>query len=194
MLAEAARILQHGPMPARLPRNFGAYAAMEAFNILLVPGTVLYFAFPIHPLERVATLLAAVACAGLLLVGARYWAGVHARVTRRELSGLERALDFAERTRRPLLWLTVAAAAAVLWTWAARGLTAPVIGAGVLTILAALEYVNYFHRQLQHFDRWTDLKRLLATRRLPRAHMARALAARRGVSRSAAEPPRRPAP
>jgi hypothetical protein len=56
------------------------------------------------------------------------------------------------------------------------------LGAGVLTLLAGLEYVNYYHRQLQHFDRLSAFKRLVTTGRLPRAHLARDLATyRRGA-------------
>jgi hypothetical protein len=39
--------------------------------------------------------------------------------------------------------------------------TPAVIAAGLLTLLAALEYMNYYHRQLQHFDNMADFKRLI---------------------------------
>lgn len=60
------------------------------------------------------------------------------------------------------------------WTW-------PVIGAAILTLLAALEYVNYYHRQLQHFDRSSDFKRLITGGGFRRSHMARNLTAYRRV-------------
>jgi hypothetical protein len=58
----------------------------------------------------------------------------------------------------------------------------------VLTVLAMLEYINYYHRQLQHFDNAADLKRLLSGKGFKRSHMARELAAFR-VAKSAARPP-----
>ena len=42
-------------------------------------------------------------------------------------------------------------------------------------VLAALEYVNYYHRQLQHFDNFADIKRLLTGRGFRRSQMARDL-------------------
>lgn len=47
-----------------------------------------------------------------------------------------------------------------------------------LAVLAGLEYVNYYHVQLQHFDNAADIKRLLSGRGFRPAHLARAL--RRG--------------
>ncbi len=43
--------------------------------------------------------------------------------------------------------------------------------------LATLEYVNYFHVQLQNFDHAADIKRLTNGGGLRRAHMAKDLAA-----------------
>jgi hypothetical protein len=72
----------------------------------------------------------------------------------------------------------VAAAGLIYALWLV-GWTTPVIAAAVLILLAALEYVNYYHRQLQHFDCWSDFKRLISTRQLRPSHMARDLAAHR---------------
>jgi len=46
----------------------------------------------------------------------------------------------------------------------------------VCLALAVLEYVNYYHIQLQHFDHAADWKRLLAGKGLRPSSMARDLA------------------
>jgi hypothetical protein len=58
-----------------------------------------------------------------------------------------------------------------------HGWSRSVIAGAGLWLLAALEYVNYYHRQLQYFDNMADLKHLLTGRGLKPAHMARDLAA-----------------
>ena len=57
-------------MPAKSLRNFRSYAAMEALNIVLVPGAALLLAPPGNWAEILAMGLAMAACAGFLLVGA----------------------------------------------------------------------------------------------------------------------------
>jgi hypothetical protein len=49
------------------------------------------------------------------------------------------------------------------------------IAATACAVLAALEYVNYYHRQLQHFDNWADFKRLIAGKGFRKSWMARDL-------------------
>ena len=46
------------------------------------------------------------------------------------------------------------------------------IAATVCGLLAALEYINYYHRQLQHFDNAADFKRLMSGRGFRRSQMA----------------------
>jgi hypothetical protein len=166
-------------VPRKLPRNFRSYAALEAGNVVLVPGLALLLAPPSRPVEFLSMGLAIGTCAGFLIVGAAYWRAVDQRVRRADRTLLVRVLAFAGAVEKPLLLLTSAAALALVFAFWLHGWTAPVIAAAVLTLLAALEYVNYYHRQLQHFDRWSDFKRLVSTRRLPPSHMARALAAQR---------------
>ncbi|MEN9392769.1 MAG: hypothetical protein RLZZ104_1112, partial [Pseudomonadota bacterium] len=40
-------------------------------------------------------------------------------------------------------------------------------------VLAVLEYINYYHRQLQHFDNGEDFQRLLAGKGFRKSWMAR---------------------
>ena len=56
----------------------------------------------------------------------------------------------------------------------ARGLADRVAATGCAT-LAVLEYVNYYHRQLQHFDNKADFKRMLAGKGFRQSWLARDL-------------------
>lgn len=165
--------------PPRSPRNFGSYAVMEAVNVFLVPGAALLLAPPAKPVEILLMAVATGACAGPLIVGAAYWRAVDQRLRRGNRALMARVLAFADAVEVPLLLLTGVAAVALTYAVCQLGWTAPVIAAAVLILLAVLEYVNYYYRQLQHFDRWSDFKRLISTRQLRPSHMARALAAHR---------------
>ena len=54
-------------------------------------------------------------------------------------------------------------------------ITAAQHAAILFTCLAWLEYVNFYHRQLQHFDHGPDTRRLLAGQGFRRSHLSRAL-------------------
>jgi hypothetical protein len=166
-------------VPAKPLRNFRSYAAMEALNIVLVPCAVLLLAPPSSWAEILAMGLAMASCAGFLLVGAAYWAGLDQRLTRSNRSALTKALALADRLEIPLLLITGAALPMLAFAIHKGGWSWSVTGAAILTLLAALEYVNYYHRQLQHFDRSSDFKRLMTGGGFRRSHMARDLAAYR---------------
>jgi hypothetical protein len=126
--------------------------------------------------------LGAAACSFLLVIGTAAWLLV--------LAGLDgnpaqaaKLIAFCARTEIPALLLlgaaTIAAAhAAITGGWPPRTLAA----AG-LTLLGWLEYVNYYHWQIQNFDSRIDAKRLAAGRGLRRAHMGRAVRAWRARQR-----------
>lgn len=166
-------------MPANSLRNFRSYAAVEALNIVLVPGMALLLAPPGNWAEMLAMGLATAACAGFLLVGAAYWAGLDHRLTSSNRSVLTKALALADWLETPLLLITGAALPMLAFAIYKGGWSWSVTGSSMLTLLAALEYVNYYHRQLQHFDRSSDFKRLMTGGGFRRSHMARDLAAYR---------------
>lgn len=172
-------------MTTRSPRNFQTYAWMEAGNAVLVPAFARIIAPPEALLDGLAFGLAVLACAGFLLIGALYWRGMHDRIVHSRRERIETALTIAERARLPLLAITGVSIAADIVALAIVGLRPANIAACALTLLACLEYVNYYHVQLQNFDRWSDFKRLLAGQGLRRSHMARDLAMR---SRTQAAP------
>jgi hypothetical protein len=154
---------------------------MEALNSLLVPGGAFLLATPRAPLEIGAMAVASLATATFLLVGALYWRGIDLRLRTGERAGLARALSVADRLERPgVVLILLAAVASALAVWS-EGWTRATIAACLLTLLAGLEYVNYYRRQVQHFDNWKDFRRLMTGRGFKPAHMARELAAfRRG--------------
>jgi hypothetical protein len=185
-IAALACVIQIDVMTAKSPRNFHTYAAMEAGNTLLLPGAALLLATPKNFPEMVAMGLAITSCAGFLLIGAAYWWSLDRRLRCSDRRSIAQALALADRLEVPLLATTAAAAGAIVYVFFRHGWTSPVTGAALLALLAVLEYVNYYHRQLQHFDNWNAFKRLITRFRLPRAHMARDLAAYRSTRRSAA--------
>ena len=167
----------------KLPRRFGAYAKMEGANALLIPALALWFGWPRNPWDALPMTLAILACAGLLVVGALYWHGLDRRLTGSGKASHDQALRFADRAQRPALLATIAAIIATVVAAVLNGLAASVIAAAVLSLLAALEYVNYYHRQMQHFDNRSDFVRLFTGRGVRRSHMARDLAAFRARTR-----------
>ena len=128
------------------------------------------------------TWLTFVPTAALLLVGGLYWRGkLHALEGDR--AALYRSLLLADHAQKPLLILSLLAAALVgaeLLLGLPGVTTTDHWAAGIIGALAVLEYVNYYHRQLQHFDNLADFKRLLTGRGLRPAKMAIDLAAWRG--------------
>ena len=82
--------------------------------------------------------------------------------------------------------LLAAATVATGLAVATQGWPPRTIAAVGLSLLAWLEYVNYYHWQLQNFDSAIDFKRLMAGRGLRRAHMGRAVKLWRAARRTRA--------
>ncbi len=113
----------------------------------------------------------------LLIIGAVYWRA-KVRKLRDKNYDLGPVLAKISGIRLPVLVLTILGTAAVIASWLVPGLaisSADRICASVATTLAALEYINYYHRQLQHFDNAADFKRLLAGKGFRISQMARDL-------------------
>ncbi|MEM6856429.1 MAG: hypothetical protein AAF559_01035 [Pseudomonadota bacterium] len=120
--------------------------------------------------------LACVPMCGLLILGGLYW-----RAKLHQLEGrsgtLEAFLPLAHKWRLPLLATTALACVLAVGVW----FTDLAVSTGerwaitIAAILAALEYVNYYHRQLQHFDNRADFNRLITGRGFQRSWMARDL-------------------
>jgi hypothetical protein len=110
----------------------------------------------------------------LLLLGGQYW-----RVKLLQLEGngaaMRRFLPLADRCQPVMFALCAIALIAAMLSWLDIGIGKSLgerIAASIAATLAALEYVNYYHRQLQHFDHAPDFKRLLAGKGFRPSQMA----------------------
>lgn len=164
---------------AKLLRRLKPYYRMEAANVVLVPAVACVAvrasgAGSISP----AMVASMAATSFLLVVGTIAWKLV--------VDGLEGNPDTARRwvprlaaARLPaagLILLSLGLTGAEAWR-TLPGWTGSLIAAALLLVLAVLEYVNYYHYQLQHFDHAADFARLLSGRGFRRSHLSKAIAA-----------------
>ena len=143
-------------------RRLAWYWQAEAANVVLVPALMVWLSKGQLGLPAVLAILPM--CA-LLVAGTTYLRGKYRQLT----AGvpLDRALAWLAAAQMPLLAGTLVALATLAWAWLDPALTRGLAERWVITaaaILAALEYVNYYHRQLQHFDNASDLRRLMTGR------------------------------
>ncbi|GAB3830820.1 hypothetical protein GCM10028799_58660 [Kribbella italica] len=142
-------------------------AVLELINIALIG----WFVFSALDAPRTAANLAGYCATAILLaVGASYWL-VKLGQVRAGLPRLPHAMTFR---RLRLVCALVVLAAAILVASALANPPSEYVAGLVLLLLAAAEYVNYFHWQLM-YDNRTDLTRLSRTGRLARAHLWRDL-------------------
>lgn len=155
-------------------RRLSAYWQMEAANVLLVPAFALWIAPPRSAVELAAMLVALAPACILLIAGALYWRAIVRRTegTDAPMLSLMRALDRIERPALILIAMSWVINVAVI---AIQGWSVPLWAALACSLLATLEYVNYFKVQLQHFDHASDWRRLRSGRGFRRAHLGRDL-------------------
>ena len=161
---------------SRPVRDLRGYGRIEAFNALLVPGLSAYYGWPRDVVGGIVLTVANLGVIIGLIVGALYWLAVAKRLGGNPLP-MSRTLKIADRAQVPMITIVCAAALGVTALIALRGFSFSTGVAAVIALLGALEYVNYYHIQLQHFDNLPDLRRLLAGRGFKSAHMARDLKA-----------------
>ncbi len=158
------------------------YWRTELWNAALLPVVALALFWPPGWLSLVAL----IPMSGLLVIGGLYW-----RAKLRRLQGdpqvLSGFLAVASRLQPVLAAATATAVIVVTVAWfgglSFRG-TGDRVVATIAAALAAAEYVNYYHRQLQHFDRAADWRRLLTGRGFRPSHLKRDLARWRGTNRA----------
>lgn len=163
---------------AELLARLEPYWKMEAANAVALPMLVVWLSK--GQLSWVSMMPMA-AMVLLLVIGALYWRGKVRQLkgSAHNWTGLLRVLA---RLQVLALGLTLAGCTTALAGWISADLalgTADRVAATGCAILAALEYINYYHRQLQHFDNKADFKRMLAGQGFRPSWMARDLAARR---------------
>jgi hypothetical protein len=154
------------------------YWKMEAGNAVLLPLVVIFLGK--GQLSWVS-LVPMAAMLLLLIIGALYWRG-KVRQLKCEGQNWTGLLQILARLQLPVLVLTLAGCGTALAGWISTDLASGIadrIAASFCAVLAALEYVNYYHRQLQHFDNKADFRRMLAGKGFRQSWMARDLAALR---------------
>lgn len=172
---------QSVPSAARvkLLRRLKPYYKMEAANVVFVPAAACVAVWAYGSGSISPAMVAAMAATSfLLVVGTIAWKVV--------VDGLEGNPDTARRWVPRLAAARWPAAALILLAFCLTGeeayrtlpeWTGSLIAAAVLVVLAVLEYVNYYHYQLQHFDHAADFARLLSGRGFRRSHLSVAIAA-----------------
>lgn len=157
---------------------------MEAANVGLVPAFALFLVLVSGGAVTPSLFLSMVACSALLVVGALYWRAVVRRMDG-DRGAMPWALQFIDAAEPACVVLTIGAVGATGVALFEQGFDAAGIGSLILSVLAVLEYVNYYKIQLQHFDHAPDMARFMKGQGFRKAHMARELAAWRRRDRQA---------
>lgn len=155
-------------------RRLSAYWKMEAGNVLLVPAIMIFLA---KGNLGWASAAAIVPMMVLLAIGAAYWRAKHRQLVEPGFR-VEPTLHWIAALRPFALVLTTVSLVPAFGVWLVPSWAVGLgdkICASLAATLAVLEYINYYHRQLQHFDNAADFKRLLAGRGFRRSQMARDL-------------------
>ena len=157
-----------------LTKRLDGYWKMELGNVCLVPVCMVLTAYLFeYPLGWL-TWFSLVPMCGLLMIGGLYWRAKLLHVQGQRLS-MERLLPWVHRMQWPFAVSSILVLALCLTSWVGDNLALSFgdkITASVAATLAVLEYVNYYHRQLQHFDHAADWKRLLGGKGFRESQMA----------------------
>lgn len=150
----------------KIEKRLSSYWKMEIGNVILVPVAMVFLAHIAGSPVGWISLFAIIPMCGLLVIGGLYWRGKHQQLIKGR-SALDSALKHADWAQFPLLILTLLACLFAALSWGpfpfATGIGDRIV-ASIAALLAGLEYINYYHRQIQHFDHIADFKRLLSGR------------------------------
>ena len=175
------RIILAPKTRADLLKRLDPYWKMEAANVLFVPLFLFWLSgwrlswITLTPMA--ATML-------LLIIGALYWWG-KVQQLRGKGDRFAILLPRISAWQRPALMLTLVGCISALAGWIVPAWSAGLADRNIATGCAALsflEYVNYYHRQLQHFDNREDFQRLLAGKGFRKSWLARDLEALKNAS------------
>ena len=141
---------------------------------MVIPALAVYLVLESGGRISTALVLSGLACSFLLVIGTIVLRKMLLKA-RGEANAFADRIPLLLRLRWPAIALCVAAAAAIGTEWLSGGLelTAQCVAPAVLLLLAVLEYINYYHVQLQHFDHAPDWQRLVSGRGFRRSHLAR---------------------
>ena len=162
-------------MRAALVRRLRSYWKMEAGNVILAPlvGSVLVIAN--HDTVSWPLAVAMSATSGLLVIGT-IALRAHYLTVAGDAGAMDRVVPVLARCQIPAATLCAAGVAgAGIQHWQDGAWTPAVIAAWVYVTLAVLEYVNYYHVQLQQFDHAPDRARFIAGKGFRASHLSRAL-------------------
>ena len=161
-----------------LRNRLSSYWKMEVANVVIVP--VFMAGWCLIEGQPVGWLLLAtcVPMCALLWIGGLYW-----RAKLHQLEGrtatLRKLLPRVAQMQIPAAIASIAASLIAAGAWFVPSLSLSFgerLAASFAGALAVLEYVNYYHRQLQNFDHVADLKRFFSGGGFRRAQMAQDLA------------------
>lgn len=170
---------------AKLQARLSGYWKMEVGNAVLVPAFLIYFSYLLSQPPGWVSYVCFVPMILLLLVGGFYWRGKYHQL-KGDTGPLEGALKFAHMCERPLLLMLIVQTGLLLMIWLPFGPTSYLtdkVVASIALSLAVLEHINYYHRQLQHFDNGADFQRFLSGKGFRPAQMAVDLKRRRAMRR-----------
>jgi len=168
-------------------RRLTTYWKIEAGNVVFIPAIAIYLVLRSGGAISVALVLSCLACSFLLVIGTIVLR-MMLRKARGEADVTKTRIPLLLRLRWPALGLCAAAAVALGMECFNRGpqLSAQFLAPAVLLLLAVLEYINYYHVQLQHFDHAPDWKRLISGRGFRPSHLAREIERWRRAERPSA--------
>jgi hypothetical protein len=154
---------------------------------VFIPAIAIYLVLRSGGTISVALVLSCLACSFLLVIGTIVLR-MMLRKARGEADVTKTRIPLLLRLRWPALGLCAAAAVALGMECFNRGpqLSAQFLAPAVLLLLAVLEYINYYHVQLQHFDHAPDWKRLISGRGFRPSHLAREIERWRRAERPSA--------
>lgn len=166
--------MPHTTKKQKLVRRLRPYWKMECANIFLLPMTGVYLiAYVFGAPITLSLCFSMLATSWLLIIGT-----ISLRMMLEDLEGNKSFGDYwlpvLHRAQLPSLMLVtfsciVTIADACL---AFPNFRASQYGSFLFSLLALLEYINYYHRQLQHFDNAADFQRLREGRGFRRSHLA----------------------
>ena len=169
----------------KLLKRLKPYWMMEGANVVFVPFIAwLLITVVAEGQITIAVSAAMLATSFLLVVGTFAW-----KMVVDGLEGIPKSevqwtpwLDLARWPALILTLLALIATVAEAFSTLPR-FSASLIGASLLCLLAILEFVNYYHVQLQHFDHAEDFQRLLSGKGFRRSHLSKSIRAYRQRSR-----------
>lgn len=161
----------------KLRKRLDSYWKLELLNAVFVPAMMIFLSvswkYKIGPISYFAM----IPMCGLLYVGGIYW-----RAKRRALdngsSEIWQVMPRISQLKIPLAFLSMAAVLLAIGAWFMSDWTRSRGDQWTATIaasLALLEYINYYHRQIQHFDHGPDFRRLLSGKGFRQSQLAKDL-------------------